>query len=105
MTCRTEPPTAPTAKVLRMSRRDTELSLIVPLPMGLPLSSGAVLARLQVALLGFVEQIVGRAPSEGHDRKSGIFVRVGDKGRAIHDENIFHVMGLAVAVQHGGLRI
>jgi hypothetical protein len=34
MTCRTEPPTAPSARVLRMSRRDTELSLISVPPYG-----------------------------------------------------------------------
>src|SRR5580704_2783833 len=89
------------ASVLRMSRRVTEFSLIVRLPVFCCLG----LARLQVAFLGFVEQVFGRAPRQRHNRKSGVLIGVGDQRRAVHDENVFHIVSLAVAVQDGGLGV
>src|SRR6266478_3995595 len=61
--------------------------------------------RSQVAFLGFVEQMIGGAPGEGHDGERRVFVRIGDERRAVHDEKIFDVVGPAEAIEDGGLRI
>src|SRR5713226_6541075 len=58
--------------------------------------------RSQVAFLGFVEQMIGGAPGEGHDGERRVFVRIGDERRAIHDEKILDVVGLAEAIEDGG---
>src|SRR6266850_2908666 len=60
---------------------------------------------LEVAFLGFVEQIVGGAPGERHDRQRWIFVRISHQRRAIGEKQIFHVVRLAVSVEHGGFRV
>src|SRR5580692_891745 len=101
MTCSIEPPAAPMASVLRISRLVTEFSVIVCLPEALSL----VLAWLQIAFLRFIEQVLGRAPGQRHDRKGWILVGVGDERRAIHDENILYIMRLAEAIQHGTFRV
>src|ERR1700731_244266 len=60
---------------------------------------------LKVAFLGFVEEIFGGAPGERHDRERGILVRIGDRWRAIGDEQILHVVRLAEAIEHGSFRV
>src|SRR5216684_7020844 len=133
MISKTEPPAAPRARVRRMSRRVMDALAIVTLLLFrdhsscqdsaieegfLPTRSEPSVASVEmtgknralrsmseVAFLGFVEKIVGSAPGERHDRERGILVRVGNQRRAIGDKQIFHVVGLAVAVEHGSFRI
>src|SRR5260370_9443541 len=101
MTWSTEPAAAPTARVRRMSRR-----LILSLAMCVPhVKSRAKALPLQIPFLGFVEKIFGSGPGERHDRQRGIFGRVGHQRRAIGDEKILHVMGLAETVEDGRFRV
>src|SRR5712692_387952 len=133
MISKTEPPAAPRARVRRMSRRVMDALAIVTLLLFrdhsscqdsaieegfLPTRSEpsvssvemtgknrALRSMSEVAFLGFVEKIVGSAPGKRHDRERGILVRVGDQRRAIGNKQIFHFVGLAVAVEHGSFRV
>ena len=46
-----------------------------------------------------VQQVVGSPPGQRHNCQRGILVGVGDETGAVGDEQIFHVMRLAVLIQ------
>src|SRR6476660_5332206 len=59
----------------------------------------------EISLLGFVQKVVGGAPGERHDRQGRILIRIRHQRRAIGDEQVLHVVCLAVSVEHGGFRV
>src|SRR5258706_15707454 len=131
ITCSTDPPTAPTASVLNMSRLlilsfamvglttsrrgfnteftgDTEKKRTGRAGQAPPLQvcgNAIVSGILEVALLCFLQQIFGGAPGERHDRERRILIRIGDQRPAIGDKQILHAVRLAEAIEHGGFRI
>ena len=48
---------------------------------------------------------LARPPRERHDGPGQVLVGLRDEWAAIGDEQILHVVGLAVAVEHGRLRV
>src|ERR1700690_1256888 len=63
------------------------------------------LGMVRVSFPRFVEDIFGGSPGESHDGESRIFVGAGYERRAISDEEIFDIVGLAEAVENGSFRI
>ena len=49
-------------------------------------ASGNGHARLQISFLRLIEQVIGRAPCQRHNRERGIFVGVGDETGAVGDK-------------------
>src|SRR5260370_30778072 len=115
--CSPPPPATPSAKVLRTSRRVIpsvviSCSSLSPRTSALSASSRFLFSFnlpfsifLQASVFRLFEQIFRSAPGKCHDGQSWIFVWIRNQRRAIRNEYVFHVMRLAVSVQHAGFRI
>src|SRR5215217_4213837 len=60
---------------------------------------------LNIALPQFFGEVLRRAPRERHDGVCGILVRVADERRRVGDEQVLHLVRLAVLVQWTGARV
>src|SRR5580693_6654697 len=83
MTRKTEPVTAVMVSDLRMSRREMDIFDL----------------RLQIPFLCLIQQIVGRPPGQRHDGQGRILVGIRDKARAVSDEQVLHIVRLAVLIK------
>src|SRR5439155_9230795 len=91
ITRRTEPAIAPIPSVLRTSRREIDLVMRS--------------LRSQISFLRLIKQVIRSSPRQRHNRERRIFVRIGHKGRGIGNEQILHIVRLAIFVQYRSLRI
>src|SRR5580704_11157015 len=60
---------------------------------------------LQIPLLRLLQKIFRRPPGKRQDRERWVLVGAGDEGGSIGDEQVFHIVRLAIFVQRRDLGI
>src|SRR5579862_4821589 len=58
-----------------------------------------------IAFFHLLAEILGRSPRQRHDAKRDVLIGITQERRGVRHEQIFHFVRLAVAIEHGGLRI
>src|SRR4030095_13012481 len=106
ITCSAEPPAAPSASVFNTSLREIPCVAIFPPLVSVFLCALQVCvallfsSQLQSSFSRFIQQIFRSPPGKRHDRERRIFVRVRHQRRSIGHENVFHIMRLAISIEH-----
>src|SRR5215471_14907980 len=59
---------------------------------------------LDIAFPHFIGEVFGGAPRKRHNAQGDILVRVADERRGVADEQVLHLVRLAVLIQHRRLR-